>query len=147
MRRHRRVEFLGADAIEIAKAHAALENCGVCGKSALRKQGGEGNLAGLFSPEVSVLSYQMDLRKPSPSLYEVAAERCRAAGFAPEEVLYLTNRLTDDLGMAKQAGFHTGLMVVDESCTQIEAADLKNPEFRPERLLTDLRQVLEIVGG
>ena len=114
---------------------------------ALRKQGGEGNLAGLFSPEVSVLSYQMDLRKPSPSLYEVAAERCRAAGFAPEEVLYLTNRLTDDLGMAKQAGFHTGLMVVDESCTQIEAADLKNPEFRPERLLTDLRQVLEIVGG
>lgn len=114
---------------------------------ALRKQGGEGNLAGMFSPEVSVLSCQLGVRKPSPSLYEAAASRCAASGFQPEEVLYLTNRLTDDLGMAKQVGFRTGLMVVDENCTQIEAADLKNPEYRPDRLLTAVSQVLDVVGA
>lgn len=114
---------------------------------AMRRQGGEGNLAALFSPEVSGLSYQLEVRKPSPTLYETVASRCAASGFEPEQVLYLTNRLTDDLGAAKQVGFRTGLMVVDESCTQIEAADLKNPEFRPDRLLTDLRQVLDIVGA
>lgn len=114
---------------------------------AMRKQGGEGNLAALFSPELSGLSYQLEVCKPSPSLYAIVAEKCEASGFAPGQVLYLTNRLTDDLGMAKQVGFKTGLMVVDESCTELSAADLKNPEYRPDRLLTDLRQVLDIVGA
>ena len=114
---------------------------------AMRKQGGEGNLAALFSPELSGLSYQLQVRKPSPSLYATVAAKCAARGFEPGQVLYLTNRLTDDLGMAKQVGFKTGLMVVDESCTALSAADLKNPEYRPDRLLTDLRQVLDIVGA
>ncbi len=114
---------------------------------AMRRQGGEGNLAALFSPDLSGLSYQLEIRKPSPSLYETVAGRCQERGFEPGEVLYLTNRLTDDLGMAKNVGFRTGLMVVDESCTELSAADLKNPDYRPDRLLTDLRQVLEIVGA
>jgi len=114
---------------------------------AMRRQGGEGNLAALFSPELSGLSYQLEIRKPSPSLYATVAARCAARGFEPGQVLYLTNRLTDDLGMAKKVGFRTGLMVVDESCTELSAADLRNPEYRPDRLLTDLRQVLQIVGA
>lgn len=114
---------------------------------AMRRQGGEGNLAALFSPDLSGLSYQLEVRKPSPTLYETVASRCQERGFEPGEVLYLTNRLTDDLGMAKKVGFRTGLMVVDEACTELSAADLKNPEYRPDRLLTDLRQVLEIVGA
>ena len=114
---------------------------------AMRRQGGEGNLAAMFSPELSGLSYQLEIRKPSPSLYATVAARCAARGFEPGQVLYLTNRLTDDLGMAKKVGFRTGLMVVDESCTQLSSADLRNPEYRPDRLLTDLRQVLQIVGA
>jgi len=114
---------------------------------AMRKQGGEGNLAALFSPELSGLSHQLEIRKPSPSLYSTVAARCESRGFEPGQVLYLTNRLTDDLGMAKQVGFRTGLLVVDESCTTLSSADLKNPEYRPDRLLTDLRQVLDIVGA
>ena len=114
---------------------------------AMRRQGGEGNLAALFSPELSGLSYQLEIRKPSPSLYSTVAARCASRGFEPGQVLYLTNRLTDDLGMAKQVGFRTGLLVVDESCTALSSADLKNPDYRPDRLLTDLRQVLDIVGA
>jgi len=113
----------------------------------LRRQGAEGNLAAIFSPELSSLSYQLEICKPSPSLYQTAAARCSAKGVVPEQVLYLTNRLTDDLGMAKKVGFRTGLMVVDEACTDLTAADLKNPEYRPDRLLTDVRQVLDIVGA
>lgn len=113
----------------------------------MRRQGAEGNLAALFSPELSSLSYQQEIRKPSPSLYQTLAARCSARGITPEQVLYLTNRLTDDLGMAKNVGFRTALMVVDEACTELTFADLKNPEFRPDRLLTDLRQVLDIVGA
>ncbi len=113
----------------------------------LKRQGADGNLAAFFSPELSALSYQLEIRKPSPSLYQAAATRCSARGFTPEQVLYLTNRLTDDLGMAKKVGFRTGLMVVDEACTELTTADLKTPEFRPDRLLTDMRQVLDIVGA
>ena len=113
----------------------------------LKRQGADGNLAAFFSPELSALSYQLEIRKPSPSLYQAAATRCSARGFTPEQVLYLTNRLTDDLGMAKKVGFRTGLMVVDEACAELTSADLKNPEFRPDRLLTDMRQVLDIVGA
>lgn len=113
----------------------------------LKRQGGEGNLTGYFSPDLSGLSYQLEIRKPSPSLYLNVAARCSASGFSPNEVLYLSNRLTDDLGMAKQVGFRTGLMVVDENCTELTIADLKNPEYRPDRLLTDVRQVLDIVSA
>ena len=115
--------------------------------SRLRKQGGEGNLASLFSPDLSALSYQREVRKPSPSLYASVVSRCEAAGIEPGEVLYLTNRLTDDLGVAKKVGFRTGLMVVDEACTELSSTDLRNPEYKPDRLLTDLRQVIDIVGA
>ncbi|RLS53570.1 MAG: HAD family hydrolase [Planctomycetota bacterium] len=113
----------------------------------LRRQGAEGHLTTLFSPELSGMSYQLGIRKPSPTLFETVAARCGEAGFAPQQVFYLTNRLTDDLSEARQVGFRTGLMVVDASCTRIDANDLKNPNFRPDRLLTDVRQVCDIVGA
>ncbi len=113
---------------------------------AMKRQGAEGNLAQLFSADLSGLSYQLEVRKPSPTLFETVATRCSQAGIAPEQVFYLTNRLTDDLSEAKRVGFRTGLMVVDASCTRIVASDLKHPDYRPDRMLTDIGQVAEIVG-
>ena len=99
----------------------------------------------LFTPGCVVLSHDVGVRKPSRTLFATAAEAFGQIGLAPAEVLYVSNRLRDDLTVAKQIGFRTALFAGDKNTVQAAADDLIQPDLRPDRLLTELTQIRNLL--
>jgi len=103
-------------------------------------------LGSLINADLVAMSFRFGVRKPSPSLYAVAAEQYRNAGVDPSQVLYVSHRLHDDLAIARKAGFRTALFAGDEKVCQVGSDDLRNPEIKPDRLVTELGQIASIIG-
>lgn len=115
----------------------------------LRGLEAQGTLAAaeaVLSPLIVTLSHHEGIRKPSRSLYLRAVERLRERGVEPEQVLYVGARLREDLVVAKQVGFRTALYAGDKLSLKATPADLRDPAVKPDRLLTELPQVREILG-
>lgn len=113
----------------------------------LRKQGPLQSAAEVFSADFVVLSVQAGVKKPSESLYRQAVAQFKQRNILPEQVLHVSHRLKDDLAVAKRHGFHTALYVADKNSCSVQAADVRHPDLKPDRLVTRVRQVLNIVGG
>lgn len=113
--------------------------------SALRKQKPGVTIGGLLHPECLVLSHQLGIRTPSPSLYAHAASQYQRLGIDAAAVLHVSHRLKDDLAAAKEQGFKTALYASDANCCQVDPADLRDPQTKPDRLLTNLKQIGEIL--
>jgi FMN phosphatase YigB (HAD superfamily) len=111
---------------------------------ALRKQRPDVGLGELFSPDALVLSCQLGIRKPSPSLYAHAAAQFRKLGIDAAEVLHVSHRLQDDLAVAREYGFRTALLAADANCCPVQPADVR--EAKPDRLLTNPHQISQILG-
>ena len=101
----------------------------------------------LLSPLLNTLSYQYGIRKPSNSLFEIAVEKLDNAGIPPEQALHVSSRLTDSLVPAKAIGMKTALLAVEKTGLEAAAQFIKDPETRPDRLLTDLSQITEVILG
>jgi FMN phosphatase YigB (HAD superfamily) len=99
----------------------------------------------LFDPACLVLSCQVGVRKPSPTLYDTCLQRFAEKGIQPGEILYVGNRLQSDLAVAKQLGMKTALYVGDKLSLKASSSEIKHKELRPKRLLTDLMQISKIV--
>lgn len=112
-----------------------------------RRQGHFDRLGQVLASDCVVLSTQWGLRKPSPSLYAAAVESFKKQGISPSQVLHVSHILQEDLAVAKKAGFHTCLYVADKNTCRFEAADVRNPEWKPDRLIADIRQIRDIVGA
>ncbi len=112
---------------------------------AFRQQGTLRSLDELFDPALVTLSYREGVRKPSRSLYEHAVERYRRMGIAASQVLAVGTRIREDLAIAKEVGMRTALLAADRTSLAAEKEDLADPELRPDRLLTSLTQLREIV--
>lgn len=113
---------------------------------ALSLQGTLPPLASMFHPDAVLFSYELGIRKPSRSLFELTTERLKQAGFQPEEVLHVSCRLETDLVPAKAAGMKTALLAAEKTGLQAPTALLKDSATRPDRLLTDLNQVATLFG-
>jgi len=113
---------------------------------ALQVQGTLPPLGSLFSLAGSVLSFQEGLRKPSESLYARALQNFEKEGISPQQVLHISSRLPDDLAVAKKAGMRTALYAADKTSRRATKDDMKNQETRPDRLLTDLAQLREVLS-
>ncbi len=113
----------------------------------LEKQKSGFSLGGVIHPDLVALSHKFSVRKPSPSLFAIAAEQYQALGIEPQNVLYISHRLQDDLAVARKHGFRTALFAADEKVCKVTNADLRNPEWKPDRMITELGQVAQIVGA
>ena len=100
----------------------------------------------LIPPANRVLSCQIRARKPSDLLFQAAVEAMGARGFEPHEVLHVGSSLTRDVGPAKKWGMRTALFAGDRASLAATADQLKDPQYRPDALLTDLGQVAQLVG-
>ena len=100
---------------------------------------------GLFAPQSVTLSYEVGVRTPSPSLFEAGVRRLRALGIGPNETLYVGCRLRDELQPARRLGMRTALYAGDAESLQADKNDLRNPRLRPDRLLTDLSQLRQVL--
>lgn len=68
-----------------------------------------GSIADLFAPELTILSYQFGIAKPSPELFEILANRLADRGISPSETLYIGNDPLHDIIPAAAQGFKTAL--------------------------------------
>ena len=112
----------------------------------LRDQGSVADPERLFNPTLNTLSYVEGVRKPARTLYLRAMDRFSKRGLEPEQVLYVSSRVRHDLAIAKELGMRTALYAAERLSLQASPNDLKDPAIRPDRLLTDLRQVQDIIG-
>lgn len=102
-------------------------------------------LGRLFAPGCVVLSYDVGVKKPSRTLFSTAVEAFARQGLEPSEVLYVSNRWPDDLTVAKQLGFRTALFAGDKNSVQASAEELLTSDLRPDRLLTELTQIRNLL--
>jgi FMN phosphatase YigB (HAD superfamily) len=113
---------------------------------ALRAQGTLRALDEVFDPGLVTESVWEGIRKPSRSLYRRALDRFRSTGIAPGQVLYVGTRLRDDVAIAKEAGMRTALLAADQTSLSATREEIADPELRPDRLLTRLDQLRDVVG-
>jgi FMN phosphatase YigB (HAD superfamily) len=113
---------------------------------AFRQQGTLRSLDELFDPALATLSYREGIRKPSRSLYLHALERFRRMGIAASQILMVGSRIADDLAIAKEVGMRTALLASDRTSLAATREELADPQVRPDRLLTSLTQLPEIVS-
>jgi FMN phosphatase YigB (HAD superfamily) len=99
----------------------------------------------LFQSKWAILSYQLGVRKPSKTLYQTLFQRGRESGISPQEMLYVSSRLDQDLAVAKSLGISTALYAGDKLSLRATKEEIANPKLRPDRLLTDLGQIGELL--
>jgi FMN phosphatase YigB (HAD superfamily) len=113
---------------------------------AFREQQPSLNFMNLVRSDATTLSFEHQTRKPSPTLLEAAANQFADAGCEPSDVLVVSHQFTGDLDAAKRRGFRTALLVADANAGTVDKETLRDAETRPDRLLTSIPQILDIVG-
>jgi FMN phosphatase YigB (HAD superfamily) len=100
----------------------------------------------LFEPSLRALSFEQGGRKPSERLFKHFLSGLPNQRLTPMQVLHVSSRL-QDLALAKKMGLRTALFAGDKEALQATPEQLKDPASRPDVLLTELEQVLEVVGA
>ncbi len=85
-----------------------------------------GECAALFPPDLTILSYQHGIAKPSPELFDLLATRLEKHGISPAETLYIGNDPLHDIEPAAARGFRTALFTGDP---QSERAGFCYPDY------------------
>ena len=112
----------------------------------LRQQDPGLELDALVPPAMRVISADKRARKPSETLFRAAAQAALAKGITPAEILHVGSSVVRDVVPAKRLGFRTGLFAGDRNSLAATPEQLKDPATRPDVLLTELPQVLEVIG-
>jgi hypothetical protein len=90
-------------------------------------------------------SFELRGRKPSERLFRHAMQQFAKRGIAPEQVLHVGSRVTQDLIPAKRVGMKTALFAGDRASLQATPEQLKEGLGRPDVLLSELGQITEVV--
>ncbi|HEY2250376.1 MAG TPA: HAD family hydrolase [Planctomycetaceae bacterium] len=103
------------------------------------------SLTNLFNRNSVFLSFDHGVRQPAPSLFGTCLARLAKAGVEPAEVLHVASNLKAELAPAKKLGMRTALYAGDAASLVATAAEVKDPELRPDRILTNLSQIRQII--
>jgi FMN phosphatase YigB (HAD superfamily) len=101
----------------------------------------------LFGADLRALSFDQGARKPSERLYQHLLDVSAASGVAPHQVLHVGSRITHDVVPAKRLGMRAALFAGDKGSLQASVEELKEPASRPDVLVTELRQIIDVVRG
>ncbi len=113
---------------------------------ALRKEDSTFDLAATVPADLRVISGEKRAKKPSETLFRAATTALAAKGIDPSEILHVGSSLTRDIGPAKKAGMRTALFAGDKNSLSATPEQLKDPQFRPDVLLTELPQIADVLG-
>ncbi len=95
-----------------------------------------------FDSGLLIYSYRFGHAKPSPTLFHAAAERLRALGVSPGQALMVGNDMKNDVAGAQKAGFQTALFAGDARSLRMREDDPECRDFRPDLVVTELKQIL-----
>jgi FMN phosphatase YigB (HAD superfamily) len=99
-----------------------------------------------FPANLRILSAEKHAKKPSDTLFKAAVAAIQARKLTPDQVLHVGSSLARDIAPAKRHGFRTALFVGDKNSLAATAEELKEPAFRPDILVTELPQLLDVLG-
>ncbi|MBI3407925.1 MAG: HAD family hydrolase [Planctomycetes bacterium] len=99
----------------------------------------------LFDASLQTLSFEKKSRKPSEKLFQSLLEKLEPLGIAPDQILHVGSRIEKDIAPARALGMRTALYAGDKESLQATPEQLKDPATRPDALVTDLKQIREIV--
>jgi putative hydrolase of the HAD superfamily len=98
-----------------------------------------------FDRDLVFYSYRFEVAKPSPRLFEAAAERLKEKGVQPSSVLYVGNDMLNDIYPAGQVGFKTALFAGDGRSLRLRRDDPRCKKLNADLVITDLSQLLAYV--
>jgi FMN phosphatase YigB (HAD superfamily) len=113
---------------------------------ALLAQDSEAKLDDSIDPGLHVCSFSVRARKPSERLFRQMLDALVQRGIGPAEVLHIGSHALHDVVPARRLRMKTGLFVGDKASIHASPQLLRDPNSRPDVLLTKLAQVAEIVG-
>ncbi|MDW8244609.1 MAG: HAD family hydrolase [Thermogemmata sp.] len=111
----------------------------------LRMEQADVHLDELIASDLRILSAEKRARKPSETLFRAAVQALARKGLEPAEVLHVGSNLTRDIAPAKRFGFRTALFAGDRHSLVATPEQLRDPACRPDALLTELPQILELL--
>ena len=94
-----------------------------------------------FDPDLIFYSFRFEVAKPSPVLFQIAAEKLAAKGISPSAVLYLGNDMLNDIAPAKATGFQTALFAGDRRSLRLRSKDSRCKNLQADLVITDLIQL------
>ena len=106
---------------------------------------GKSHAACGFPEDLCVWSYKEREGKPSQALYQKLKDNLLKASVGAGETLYVGNDLRNDIWPAQRLGFRTALFAGDRRSLRWRRDDPQCRDIRPDRIVTDLRQIPAIV--
>jgi hypothetical protein len=100
----------------------------------------------VFDKSLRVLSCDVGGRKPSERLYRQFVQAAAQHAIAPAQILHVGSRIDHDIAPARRCGMRTALFAGDKESLQASVKQLKDPATRPDVLLTELTQIIEIIA-
>lgn len=99
-----------------------------------------------FDPELTVFSYKLGMGKPDTKLFhELIPVLKTKYGLLPHEVLFIGNDIIKDVYSSSIAGFKTALFAGDRRSLRLHSSDLRAKDTKPDFIITDLRQIYDII--
>jgi putative hydrolase of the HAD superfamily len=95
-----------------------------------------------FDRDLLFYSYRFKVAKPSPRLFEMAAEKLKEKGIPPSAVLYTGNDMLNDIYPAKLVGFKAALFAGDSRSLRLRRDDSRCKKLEADLVITDLSQLI-----
>ena len=92
-----------------------------------------------------VYSYREGEAKPSPLLFNAAAEALGASGISPGEALYIGNDMRNDVWGAKLAGFRTALFAGDSRSLRLRQDEACCAGLCPDFVVKSLAEIPDML--
>ncbi len=112
---------------------------------AIKHEGSSLSIEEAFAKDLRALSYEQRGRKPSERLFRHFLAAAEKQGIAPHQVLHIGSRMEKDIIPAKRLGMRTALYAGDKESLEATREQVKDPQTRPDALLTELSQVADMI--
>ena len=112
----------------------------------LKQQNAEFDLDSVVPQAMRVISAERKAKKPSDTLFKAAIQTAASKGISPSEILHVGSNLTRDIAPAKKHGLRTALFAGDRNSLSATPEQMKDQATRPDVLITELSQILEVLG-
>jgi FMN phosphatase YigB (HAD superfamily) len=101
----------------------------------------------LIDKDLRALSFEVGAKKPADRLWRHLVSALDARGIEPREALHVGSRIAQDIVPAKKLGMRTALFAGDKASLAATPPQLKDPASRPDVLVTELPQILDVVAA
>jgi putative hydrolase of the HAD superfamily len=95
-----------------------------------------------FDPGLTIFSFEHKVAKPSPILFQRAADFLSIKGIFPSAVLYVGNDMRNDIVPAQNLGFQTALFAGDRRSLRWRRGDKLVRGYQPDMVVVKLLELL-----